>query len=82
MTTTPHRDCTHPATKAARAACRKARAAQVVSLTATIDALIDDYNAGVDIEEIAAQAPRDIAQGYYDGSLDIEEFIAALRDAR
>lgn len=76
MTTTPHRDCDHPATKSARAKCRKARAAAPAP---DLQPLIDAYYAGADLEEIAAQAPRHLARAYYDNSLDAEEFIAALR---
>lgn len=87
MTTTSHRDCPHPPTKAARAACRKSRAAQVTTprpdaLTALIDSY---YFGGADLEEIASQLPYDLAKGYYDNSLDAEDFIASLcaaRDAR
>lgn len=82
MTKTAHRDCTHPATKAARTACRKGRAAQVTSLTNSLTALIDSYYEGTDLEAIASQAPAEVAQGYYNNSLDAEEFIAALVDYR
>jgi hypothetical protein len=75
MTTTSHRDCSHPATKAARTTCRRNRAAQAASL----NDLIASYEAGGDIEEIAAQASAHLARGYYDNSLDAEEFIASLR---
>lgn len=82
MTKTAHRDCTHPATKAARTACRKGRAAQVASLTASLTTLIASYYDGTDIEVIASEAPDEVAQSYYDNSLDTEEFIAALVDYR
>jgi hypothetical protein len=82
MTTTSHRDCTHPATKAARAKCRKARAAAAAYRAEVLDScrmayLLED----ADLEEIAgrvAQVDPELARGYYDDSLDAEEFIASL----
>lgn len=81
MTTTPHTDCHHPSTKAARAKCRKARAAAQVPTSPSLRDLIASYYAGADLEEIAAQVPRDLAEGYYNNTLDAEEFIAHLQDA-
>lgn len=78
MTTTSHRDCPHPSTKAARTACRKARATE----GAILAEIVDSYFEGADLEVIAAEVNRirpDLAQGYYDNSLDAEEFIASLR---
>ncbi len=79
MTTTPHTSCTHPATKAARARCRKERALAPQVDTSLAD-LVAAYHAGEAIEVIAAQAPAHLAQGYYDNTLDAEEFIASLTD--
>jgi hypothetical protein len=76
-----HTNCTHPATKAGRAKCRKDRAIADARRTATLTDLRASYFAGADIEAIAgavADIAPDLAQGYYDGSLDIEEFIASL----
>lgn len=81
MTTTSHRDCPHPATKAARAICRKARASQAAHEVDTLTAIRDSYFAGADLEEIAARVNDirpDLAAAYYDNSLDIEGFIASL----
>jgi hypothetical protein len=76
MNTTSHRDCTHPATKAGRAKCRKDRAA-----VATRDA--DDraeirqaYFDGAELDELFGMIGRlgiDI-----NPNLDIEEIIATL----
>lgn len=41
---TSHRDCDHPATKAARAACRKARAKVDTAREAAIDALLATFD--------------------------------------
>jgi hypothetical protein len=83
-TRTSHTDCTHPATKAARALCRKMRAAQESSARLQARALVDSYYDGSgDIEEIMGGLHRlgvGAVKGYYDGTLDIEEVMAeALR---
>jgi hypothetical protein len=87
MTSTPHTNCTHPATKAARAACRRQRAAASTANREALAAILTSFydNSG-DSEEIAAkidllaartgdEALRTAARGYYDGSLTIEEMI-------
>lgn len=83
MTSTPHTDCPHPATKAARTACRKARAARAASRAAEVNALVASYydNSGDAEEIIFALGAIDPAliKGYYDNSLDIEEIIANAR---
>jgi hypothetical protein len=82
MTTTSHRNCTHPATKAGRAKCRKDRAARAEVIANEIAALRASYfDNTADAEEIIyalhAIDPA-LTQGYYDGTLDIEEIIFAL----
>jgi hypothetical protein len=82
MTTTSHRNCTHPATKAGRAKCRRDRAAQAEVTANEVAALrASYYDNTADGEEII-YALRNIdptlTEGYYDGSLDIEEIIASL----
>ena len=48
-----HSNCDHPATKAGRAACRKARAAQAIALRVEAHNLIDSYyNNTADFDEI------------------------------
>lgn len=83
MTTTMnHRDCDHPATKAARARCRKDRAIAAADRTARLTALRDSYYRGdADLEAIAGAVSMIdplLAQGYYSNDLDAEEFIASL----
>lgn len=73
--TTSHRDCTHPATKAGRAKCRKARAAQEASRNAFAVEIRDAYEAGTDIDELIGMISL---LGPIDPNLDIEEIIASL----
>jgi hypothetical protein len=65
-TRTSHTDCDHPATKAARAKCRKARteAAPVIS-EPTAQATRYDYRAAI--------------EAYYQGEAEVEEIMADLR---
>lgn len=81
-----HANCPHLATKAARTACRKARAAQAASLTTEVDALIASYYDGSgDAEEIAcALANRlpEVHTAYHTDGLDIDEVIAIALKAR
>jgi hypothetical protein len=87
-----HTACTHPATKAARAKCRRdaAKAPKVTPTGPTLDEVVASYYDGsADAEEFAAsllglqgQHPelRPLIEGYYDGSLELEEIAAgALR---
>lgn len=77
-TRTSHTDCFHPATKAARALCRKMTAAREAERRLTVKALVDSYYDGSgEVEEIMAGLNRfGLAGGYYDGTLDIEEIVA------
>lgn len=82
MTSTPHTDCLHPATKAGRAACRKARAQEASRRAAEVEALLDTYFAGEgEAEEIiwslAALVPE-VGTAYLAGT-DLEECIALAR---
>lgn len=79
---TAHAGHDHPATKAGRAKCRRDAARRDADRRDSLTALIDSYYEGADLESIAAQCPRHLAQGYYDNSLDAEEFIAILRAVR
>jgi len=82
---TPHASCSHPATKAARAKCRKNRAARAAELATQVDELITSYYDGSgDAEEIAmtlAGIFPEVHKAYYDLSLDMEEVIALARRA-
>lgn len=71
-----HSNCDHPATKAARAACRKARRAQEASQIDAREEIRAAYFAGVDIDMLLgmiAMAGIDV-----DEDADIEEIIASL----
>lgn len=77
MTTTMnHTNCAHPATKAARAACRKIRAQGIKVRAAAIESIIAAYHEGVDTEEILGMMVE--ARIPADPNLDIEEIIASL----
>jgi hypothetical protein len=65
-TRTSHTDCTHPATKADRAKCRKARAAQA-------PVIAEPTNRDLKF------ALREAIDSYYQGDAEIEEIMASLR---
>lgn len=90
-----HTNCAHPATKAARAKCRKeaAKAPEVAPQAPaelTLDQVVKGYyDNSLEAEEFAAHllglqrkhpALKPLVDGYYDNSLDLEE-IAAQADA-
>lgn len=86
MTTTSHRDCTHPATKTARAACRKARAAHTATIAREALTLIDSYYDGSgDYEEIIHALmiilPMELTTAYFDDA-DADELIALANSLR
>jgi len=80
-----HSNCTHPATKAGRAACRRLHAAQerdeALAFAARLDAIhevITAYHAGDDLEEIMGRLRAidpDLTEGYYNGDLDPDEIM-------
>jgi hypothetical protein len=84
---TSHRDCTHPATKAGRALCRKiteqiAKNNELIT-TSRREALVRSYydNTG-DAEEIIAglhAIDPELTEAYYHGDATIEEIIASAR---
>lgn len=76
MTMTPHTNCLHPATKAARAACRKARAARETRDAIARSAIRDAYYAGIDAEELLGMITQLGLD--YDYDADIEQIIADL----
>lgn len=76
MTTTSHTDCTHPATKAGRAACRRARSQSATRDRIAREAIRDCYFAGIEADELLgmiAQLGIEV-----DTDADIEEIIASL----
>lgn len=79
-----HSNCTHPATKSGRAACRKARAARDIALANEVQGLIDAYFANEgDVEEILlglAHIFPEVKAAYFDLDLDPEEIIALARE--
>jgi len=83
MTMTSHTDCPHPATKAARAKCRKVRAAHEAEVASLREAIIRSYyDNTADVEDIIAglrAIDPDLTEGYYDGDLDIEDIIARAK---
>lgn len=93
-TNASHALCLHPATKAARAACRKVRASHIAAWTAERDRILTSYFTNVgSCEELGAEIDRlgrdsgndDIkaaARGYYEEDLDMEEIIALVNRAR
>lgn len=79
MTTTSHRDCTHPATKAARAKCRKMRAQEANELKAVIEGYYDN---SLDAEEIGAALITlcpEAADAFFSRGLPIDEVIAIAK---
>lgn len=94
MTPTPHTNCLHPATKAARAACRKARAVATAAHRDELDTIIATYYDNSEGAEDIANALHALgvkancaqliaaAQGYYDSSLEIEEMIYQATTAK
>lgn len=75
--TMTHTECTHPATKAGRAACRRARKAQEASQAHEVQALRASYYDGTaDAEEIIGSLR---ALGIdFDEDADLEEIIAGI----
>lgn len=87
MTSTSHTDCPHPATKAARALCRKIRASQVRARAMEAASLIDSYydNTG-DFEEIICTLmsilPQELTTAYFESDADADELIALANTLR
>lgn len=79
--TTAHANCSHAATKADRARCRKNRA---VEAEATRERLVElaagYYGNTLDSEEIIyalAKIDPALIEGYYDNTRDVEEIITS-----
>lgn len=93
MKSTPHTNCTHPTTSAARAKCRKDRAARQDGYKTQLEEVLMSYwDNSTELEEIVGrlshlasmtQNPILLAAvtGYYDSSLDAEEVITEARKA-
>lgn len=85
-TNTSHRDCFHPATKAARATCRKEEAARVAARNLEARTLIDSYYAGGDWEPIIYALmrllPEELTRAYYDTDDDPDTLIAMANRLR
>jgi hypothetical protein len=93
MTNTPHTDCLHPSTSAARAKCRKDRAARKIQTHDAIWAILNSFygsvgsceEIGAAINDLAAKTQiaslNAAAMGYYDDSLDMDEVIGLVHQA-
>lgn len=80
MTTTSHTNCPHPATKAARAKCRKESAARVDALQVEAGELIFSYyNGEGDFDTIISRLMEifpEVRTAYFDTDADPDELIA------
>ena len=78
---TAHANCTHPATKAARAACRKTRKNIATSNVARVAEIVATYyDNSKDVEDIMDELHRvdpQITKPYYHGDAEVEDIIAA-----
>jgi len=71
-----HANCTHPATKAARAKCRAARKAAEITERENRAEIIQAYYDGAELDEIfGMMAQRGI---YIDPDKDIDEILESL----
>lgn len=71
-----HRDCDHPATKAARATCRELRRSEALSRATLIQGIIDDYFANRPADELIG---RILALGIeLDPDATLEETVLSL----
>lgn len=72
-----HSHCPHPATKAARALCRKMRASQEATLRLTKQSIRDAYYIdGAEVDDILGMISQ--AGLTFDYDADIEDIIASL----
>lgn len=74
-----HTNCTHPATKAGRAKCRKDRAARIATLRNEADTLIVSYYNGAEFDSVIYRLMDifpEVKEGYFENDLDAEELIA------
>ncbi len=79
--TTAHANCSHAATKADRAKCRRQKAAYAASVCETLTEIIASYydNTG-EVEEIMGALHKidpKLTESYYDNTGEVEEIIAA-----
>jgi hypothetical protein len=81
--TTAHANCSHAATKADRAKCRRQKAAYAASNRAAVCDLVASYYGNTaDAEEIIFalhEIDPSLTVGYFDNTLDVEEIIANAR---
>lgn len=71
-----HTNCTHPATKAARAKCRRERATRDAADRAGRLEIVQAYHDGAELEEIFGMMAQ---QGIYiDPDLDADDIINSL----
>ena len=75
--TMTHTECTHPATKAGRAACRRARKAQEASRAFEVQALRASYYEGTADAEAIIASLRALGIDF-DENADLEEVIASI----
>ncbi len=71
-----HTACTHPATKAGRAACRKARAKHEAEVATLRQAIIDSYYGAGEAEGEEVIYALQAIDPDLDYDLDIEEIVA------
>lgn len=76
---TSHTNCTHPATKSARAKCRAAKKADALDTAQQIAAVVASYydNTG-EVEEIMGALHRlapEMVDDYYHGDAEVEEIM-------
>jgi hypothetical protein len=89
--TTSHANCNHPATKSARATCRRQGVVAQTTVKDKIQKIADDYYSSTSETEEFAYAvvavrthhPKleEAAAGYYSGDLEIEQMAALVLDA-
>lgn len=78
-----HANCAHAATKVERAKCRRQRNSVAASNREAVVEIVANYYGGADdVETIMAQLlaiDPALTEGYYNGTLDVEEIIANAR---
>jgi hypothetical protein len=79
--TTAHANCSHAATKADRAKCRRQKAAYAASVRETLTEIIASYyGCSAEVEEIMGALHKidpALTASYYDNTGEVEEIIAA-----
>lgn len=78
-----HSHCPHPATKAARAACRKERAARATALRVEVAGIIDSYYDGADWDSVIYPLMNifpEVRAAYFDTDDEPDELIGLARN--